>query len=100
MRCEGDNTTSAFTSRAPILRVRTRESGGRGLTLQEFSELHGARVRLMMLLLENEVSRLTVWKNPLNENERGGATVGAVERAVKSVSIVESSDSRAGLCSR
>lgn len=87
VRCEADNTASAFTSRAPILRVRTKESAGQGLTLQEFNEVHSTRVRLMLLLLENEVSRLNVWKNPLNEHERGGATVGAVERAVKTVRL-------------
>ena len=85
VRCDAESSTSAFTARAPILRVRTQGSSGQKLTLQEFNELHAGRVRLMMLLVENDVARLNVWKNPLNESERGGPSVGHVERAIKSV---------------
>ena len=58
------------------------------MTLQEFKDVHSGRTRLLMLLVENEIARLNVWKNPLNEAEKGGTSVGAVERAVKSVSII------------
>lgn len=75
-----EHTITSFPSRGPSLRINGT------VTLDEYKELHPHRVRLLMLLVENEISRLSVWKNPLNEADKAGPSVGTIERGVKSVS--------------
>jgi len=55
-------------------------------SLHDYTTQHRDRVKILQLLVENEVSRLAVWCNPLNESNRGtSAAVGNLERAVTPV---------------
>ena len=38
-----------------------------GKSLREYNQLHGDRLHLLQLLIENEISRLSVWQNTLGE---------------------------------
>jgi phosphatidylinositol 4-kinase len=42
-------------------------------------------VRILQLLLENEIARLNVWWNPVNESGRGSGSVGKYERSISTV---------------
>lgn len=71
----GDHHTSSLHDRAPAFLVKGAAS------LHEYSNLHRDRIRLLQLLVENEIIRLQVWCNPTNEN-RGTAPIGTIERNV------------------
>nr|XP_018260847.1 phosphatidylinositol 4-kinase [Kwoniella dejecticola CBS 10117]OBR83005.1 phosphatidylinositol 4-kinase [Kwoniella dejecticola CBS 10117] len=51
-------------------------------SMHEYENQHRDRVKLLQLLVENEVSRMSVWCNPLNETGRPNLpATGALERA-------------------
>jgi len=54
-------------------------------SLHEYTSQHRDRVKVLQLLLENEINRLSVWCNPVNEPNRT-PTPGAVEKGVTIVS--------------
>ena len=54
-------------------------------SLHEYTVQHRDRVRILQLLVENEINRLSVWCNPVNEAGRTPAP-GALERSVTMVS--------------
>ncbi|GAC94301.1 hypothetical protein PHSY_001872 [Pseudozyma hubeiensis SY62] len=57
-----------------------------GLTLQEATRSFAEKKRLLQLLVENEVSRLSVWANPLNNSSRGSDFVGALSKSMTETS--------------
>ncbi|WVQ84613.1 hypothetical protein IAT38_006768 [Cryptococcus sp. DSM 104549] len=72
----GDHSTSSLADRTPAFLVPGATS------IQDYTAQHKDRVKLLQLLVENEISRLAVWSNPVNEPGRPSApTVGGLERA-------------------
>ncbi|KAL7418401.1 Phosphatidylinositol 4-kinase stt4 [Cryptotrichosporon argae] len=71
-----NRTTSSISDRAPAWPIRGSAS------LHDYATQHRDRVRLLQLLVENEVSRLNVWANPTNESGRTYAASGPIERTV------------------
>lgn len=43
--------------------------------------------QLLRLLVENEISRLCVWRNPTNEARRGGDHINFIQKHLADVSI-------------
>ncbi|WRT70200.1 uncharacterized protein IL334_007194 [Kwoniella shivajii] len=76
-KIRGDHSTSSLSDRNPAFLIRGSAS------MREYEGQHRDRVQLLQLLVENEVSRLSVWSNPLGEAGRPNAPpVGILERAV------------------
>ncbi|KAK6909388.1 hypothetical protein I203_103405 [Kwoniella mangroviensis CBS 8507] len=76
-KIRGDHSTSSLSDRAPAFLIRGSAS------MHEYESHHRDRVKLLQLLIENEISRLSVWCNPLNENGRPNAPpAGALERSI------------------
>ncbi|KAK8853241.1 hypothetical protein IAR55_003943 [Kwoniella newhampshirensis] len=72
----GDHSTSSLSDRTPAFLVRGSKS------INEYTAQHKDRVKLLVLLVENEISRLTVWCNPANESGRPTVSnVGNLERS-------------------
>nr|XP_031861737.1 uncharacterized protein CI109_002970 [Kwoniella shandongensis]KAA5528809.1 hypothetical protein CI109_002970 [Kwoniella shandongensis] len=72
----GDHSTSSLNDRTPAFLVQGSRS------IQEYTAQHKDRVKLLVLLVENEISRLIVWCNPANETGRpAGPNVGNLERS-------------------
>lgn len=64
-----------------------------GLTLAEARKVMEEKKRLLQLLVENEVARLSVWANPLNNSSRGSDFIGSLSRSLTEASwggVVES----------
>ncbi|WVO18533.1 hypothetical protein L204_106252 [Cryptococcus depauperatus] len=73
----GDHSTSSMADRSPSLLIPGVKS------LQDYVVNHRDRVRLLQLLVENEISRLVVWSNPINESGRAAVPiVGVNERSI------------------
>lgn len=72
----GDHSTTSMRDRAAAWINPGTTS------MQDYIAQHRDRVRLLQLLVENEISRLNVWCNPANDRGRSIATVGAVESSV------------------
>ncbi|ODN73286.1 hypothetical protein L202_07835 [Cryptococcus amylolentus CBS 6039] len=73
----GDHVTSSMADRPPAFLVPGVAS------IQDYATQNKDRVKLLQLLIENEIMRLSVWGNPVNEAERGSsvAAIGALERS-------------------
>lgn len=89
----GDYSTSSMSDRPPALLIRGERTGhvcsqltAGSTTLHEYTVQHRDRVRILQLLVENEINRLSVWCNPVNEAGRTPAP-GALERSVTMVSF-------------
>ncbi len=61
------------------------ESSG-STSLHDYTMQHRDRVRILQLLVENEISRLSVWCNAANDFSRIQANAGNFEKAVSQVS--------------
>lgn len=73
----GDHSTSSMHDRQPAWLVPGSTS------LQDYIGQHRDRVRLLQLLVENEINRLNVWSNPTNDRNRGsGGAPGPLESNV------------------
>ncbi|OWZ76646.1 phosphatidylinositol 4-kinase [Cryptococcus neoformans Bt85] len=71
-----EHYTSSMADRTPAFLIPGASS------IQEYLVQHKDRVRLLQLLVENEISRLAVWSNPVNEHGRTSApAVGSLERS-------------------
>ncbi|KAF6767202.1 Phosphatidylinositol 3-/4-kinase, catalytic domain protein [Kalmanozyma brasiliensis GHG001] len=57
-----------------------------GVTLQDAIKSFGDKKRLLQLLVENEVARLSVWANPLNNSARGSDFVGPFSKGMTDAS--------------
>ena len=95
----GDYMTSSMSDRPPALLVRGEFLRGRqcgelipgSTSLHEYTNQHRDRVKVLQLLLENEINRLSVWCNPVNEPNRT-PNAGALERSVNFVSDLREDD--------
>lgn len=75
-----EHYTSSMADRTPALLIPGVSS------IQEYLVQHKDRVRLLQLLVENEITRLAVWTNPVNEHGRTSApAVGSLERSTSAV---------------
>lgn len=75
-----EHYTSSMADRTPAFLIPGASS------IQEYLVQHKDRVRLLQLLVENEISRLAVWSNPVNEHGRTSApAVGSLERSTSTV---------------
>lgn len=72
----GDHSTSSMNDRSAAWLIPGSSS------LQEYISLHHERVRLLQLLVENEINHLLVWSNPTNERTRSFSSPGTLENAV------------------
>ena len=73
----------------------TTEAYGLGFTsLQDYNSQHDDRVRILRLLIESEISRLTVWRDVINTPGQA-AKVGLLEKSISHVSHPLQWDSRA-----
>ncbi|KJE03847.1 phosphatidylinositol 4-kinase [Cryptococcus gattii NT-10] len=71
-----EHYTSSMADRTPAFLIPGVSS------IQEYLVQHKDRVRLLQLLVENEITRLAVWTNPVNEHGRTSApAVGSLERS-------------------
>jgi phosphatidylinositol 4-kinase len=75
----GDHSTSSMSDRSPAFLIRA------SVSINDYSAQHRDRVRILQLLLENEIARLNVWWNPVNESGRGSGSVGKYERSISTV---------------
>ncbi|KAL1412783.1 Phosphatidylinositol 4-kinase stt4 [Vanrija albida] len=71
-----DHATTSLPDRAPAWLVPGTTS------LQDYIAQHKERVRLLQLLVENEINRLAVWSNPANDRNRALAPSTVVEGAI------------------
>lgn len=75
-----EHYTSSMADRTPAFLIPGVSS------IQEYLVQHKDRVRLLQLLVENEITRLAVWTNPVNEHGRTSApAVGSLERSTSAV---------------
>ncbi len=54
-------------------------------SLNDYTAQHRDRVRILQLLVENEMSRLSVWCNATNDAGRSTVAIGNLEKAVSQV---------------
>ena len=63
--------------------VAVRSDGSGSTSLHDYTAQHRDRVRILQLLVENEISRLAVWSNPASEIGRSsGPPIGNFEKSV------------------
>ncbi|WVR07656.1 hypothetical protein IAU60_004698 [Kwoniella sp. DSM 27419] len=75
-RVRGDHATSSLSDRNPALLISGSSS------LHDYETLNRDRVKLLQLLVENEIQRLAVWCNPMNEPGRSNVpNAGNLERS-------------------
>jgi phosphatidylinositol 4-kinase len=63
------------------------ELGPGSTSLHDYSLQNKDRVRILTLLVESEISRLSVWCNPTNETGRSPVQAGNIEKSVTQVSL-------------
>ncbi|OCF44647.1 phosphatidylinositol 4-kinase [Kwoniella heveanensis CBS 569] len=75
-RIRGDHSTSSLSDRNPAFLISGAAS------IHEYEVQNRDRVKLLQLLIENEIQRLSVWCNPTNEPGRPNVpAVGNLERS-------------------
>lgn len=72
----GDHATTSMRDREAAWLIPGSNS------LQDYISQHRDRVRLLQLLVENEIHRLNVWANPANERSRNLVSTSTVEASV------------------
>ncbi|KAK4686496.1 phosphatidylinositol 4-kinase A, partial [Tremellales sp. Uapishka_1] len=72
----GDHSTTSMPDRSAAILVNGATN------LHDYTLQHRDRVKILQLLVENEISRLSVWCNPANEGGRLAVNVGAMERSI------------------
>lgn len=98
----GDHSTSSMSDRAPAFLIRgelrvaepraapaTEPAGS--ASVQDYTAQHKDKVRLLGLLIENEMARLNVWCNPQSEPGRSVQVSSGLEKGVSLVRTKETS---------
>lgn len=63
------------------------ELGPGSTSLHDYNLQNKDRVRILTLLVESEISRLSVWCNPTNETGRSPVQAGNIEKSVTQVGV-------------
>lgn len=91
---KGDHSTTSLTDRPPAFLIRGQPHGFKvrqladfpGFTsLNDYNAQHHDRVRILRLLIESEISRLTVWRDVVSTPGHA-AKVGQLEKSISAVS--------------
>lgn len=82
-----NNISLSSLSQSPVPRALSPASNVRELTEYVEGGAHKT-VQVLRLLVENEILRLNVWNNPVNDPRRGADSVGTVEKSMTDVSSV------------
>lgn len=92
---KGDHSTTSLTDRPPAFLIRgmflpngksvTRADLPGFTSLHDYNSQHDDRVRILRLLIESEISRLTVWRDVINTPGQA-AKVGQLEKSISNVS--------------